>query len=170
MQSIIRSGTLNTNSPGPEGPRPHGRGSCREVGCQPAQLGELGAGSPPAPRDCLGGYRTENCSISRGGQATLSTFGIPGFAGRPRRHAGSASTARRALTTPATRLVTVPAAGLALAMPKCWQPAVTPAMRQAAAAADERERLGTWQDEEADFARHYAGAGSVEFTLAMEGN
>ena len=45
--------------------------------------------------------------------------------------------------------MTVPAAGLALAMPKCWQPAITPAMRQAAAAADERERrpaddLGEW--------------------------
>ena len=68
------------------------------------------------------------------------------------------------------RAATVPAAGLALAMPKCWQPAITPAMRLAAAAADERERLGTWQDEEVDFARHCAGAGQVEFTLAMEGN
>ena len=43
-------------------------------------------------------------------------------------------------------------------------------MRLAAAAADERERLGTWQDEEADFARHCAVARAVEFTLAMEGN
>ena len=140
------------------------------MGRQPAQLGELGAGSPPAPRDCLGGYRTENRSISRGGQASLSTFGVPGFAGSPRCHARNASAAQRALTTPATRPVTVPTAGLALAMPKCWQPAITPAMRLAAAAADERERLGTWQDEEADFARRCAGAGFVEFTLATEGN
>ena len=43
-------------------------------------------------------------------------------------------------------------------------------MRLAAIAADERECLGTWQDDEADFARHCAGAGVVEFTLAMEGN
>ena len=100
----------------------------------------------------------------------LSTFGVPGFAGSPRCHARNASAAQRALTTPATRPVTVPTAGLALAMPKCWQPAITPAMRLAAAAADERERLGTWQDEEADFARRCAGAGFVEFTLATEGN
>ena len=82
-----------------------------------------------------------------GGQASSpGLFGVPTVTGRPRRY-GQVATFP---APPPSRL--------------------TPAMRLAASAADERERLGTWQDEEADFARYCAGAGSVEFTLAMEGN
>ncbi len=43
-------------------------------------------------------------------------------------------------------------------------------MRLAALAADERERHGNVDDEQADFARRCAGAGYVEATLALEGN
>ena len=44
------------------------------------------------------------------------------------------------------------------------------AMRLAAIQADERGRRADVDDEQADFARRCAGAGFVEFTLAMEGN
>ena len=99
----------------------------------------LGAGAASTSRSRHDQAAGNNRSRPVGGQA--SGPGLFGIAERPRCHARSTSPTQRALTKPATRPVTVPAAGLALAMPKCWQPAVTPAMRQAAAAADERERV-----------------------------
>ena len=102
----------------------------------------VGAGIPSTSRSRHDQAARDHRSRPVGGQASgPGLFGVASITGSPRSHAGTASTIRRALTTPATRLVTVPAAGLALAMPKCWQPAVTPAMRQAAIAADERERF-----------------------------
>ncbi len=46
---------------------------------------------------------------------------------------------------------------------------MTPAMHAAARAADERERHGSVDDEEADFAHRSAGAGYVEAQMAIEG-
>ena len=166
MQNIRPSVSRNGNQGGPGQARPQPISGCQSVGYTRSHTPNVGAGAEQSPRPRFKNS-PQHPRRSHGGQASgPGLFGVPSIIGSPRRHAGSASTARRALTTPTMRSVTVPAAGLALSMPKCWQPAITPAMRQAAAAADERERFTEPNLEEWE---RPASWGHTDIALAIEG-
>ena len=97
--------------------------------------------------------------VSCGGQASSpGLFGCPSTTGRIRPQHRQTPAPFQGATAPASRV-----AG------RISTPTRT-SMRLAAIVADERERLGYLDDEQADFARRCAGVGYVEATLALEGN
>ena len=103
----------------------------------------LREGTTEASRSCHD--QTAGTSRRRGGQASLSTFGVPGFAGRrasgPEAHPQEVLEAKAPSPRqqPPARRVAVPTVVLGLAMPKCWQPAPAPIRLRLS-----RERLGVF--------------------------
>ena len=147
MKTTTSSGTVQRNNTGSHNSRPQPITGCKGMGRAATYPASLGARRPQSQQ-----LRSDDASADPrrrplGGQASSpGLFGVPTVTGRPRRFGQVAAFQAPPLSC------------------------LTPAMRLAAIHADERERLGTWRDDESDFARHCAGAGQVEFTLAMEGN
>ena len=124
----------------------------------------LGAGATSAPR--LGNDHAP--ANPKGGQSALGLVGLPGTGTRqPQAKAPAPALAvrlRRDRLEVSVRLSK---------RDELFDESpvqMTPAMHAAARAADERDRRGYVDDEEAEFAHRCAGAGYVEITLAMEGN
>lgn len=141
------------------------------AGCKsleyPAQnTSEVGAGYPYATGS-IASHAAPNTRHGQGGQASLGLFGIPGISfPQPRAKAPAPAVAahlrrdrREVSVRPSERDELFDGSPVQM----------TPAMHAAAGAADERDRRGYVDDEEADFAHRCAGAGYVEAQLAIEG-
>ena len=110
-------GTVNTDQSRTRPARNDWRGSSEIVGYQSADTSKLGAAPELSQRICSPGIPSNSRRRALGGQASgPGLFGVPSVTGRPRRFGQVA-----AFQAPPSLL--------------------TPAMRQAAAVADERERF-----------------------------
>ena len=83
MYNTARSGTLNGNKGGTRETRPQPATGRKSLGNLRQNASPLGTGSAPAARPLSGNASAEDRHLSRGGQASLSLFGIAG-SGRAR--------------------------------------------------------------------------------------